>query len=277
MLYLNGKIISENEARIDPQDRGFLLGDGLFETLRCQGGQPLMLTAHWQRLEAGAHFLQLPLPISLDETTAIVADLLKINQLNDLAGARLTITRGIGPRGLVIPAHCQPTVLIKTLPINVNQTPLRVCISDIPINEQSPLTRYKTVNYLDRVMARQLALQQDFDDAILLNTQRHVVSSTNANLFIVKNNELLTPSIEEGALPGITRQQVITLSKRLKIKTHETVTTVDDLSNADEIFLTNSLTGLRSVASIAGIPFQAASMVVTKKLQRNVIWQIQTN
>ena len=266
MLYLNGKIISEEDARIDPEDRGLLLGDGLFETLRCHAGQPLALAPHWQRLKAGAHFMQLPLPLSLNETAVIVIDLLKTNQLSGLAGTRITITRGIGHRGLAIPAPSQPTVLITVFPIKTNPTPQRMCISDIPINEKSPLTRFKTLHYADKVMARQHAQQRSFDDALLLNTQGHVASFSSANFFLVKNNELFTPSVEEGALPGITRQQIITLAASLKIKTHETVITVDDLSRADEVFLTNSLIGVRSVASIADTLFQKSSTPVTKKL-----------
>src|SRR3990167_4251068 len=99
MLYLNGKIISETTAAISPNDRGFLLGDGLFETILCYKHQPRFLKEHWDRLCNGAAFLEIPLPISEGNALQIIQELLLVNNLNLFSVARITLTRGVGARG----------------------------------------------------------------------------------------------------------------------------------------------------------------------------------
>ena len=257
MLYLNGKIISDSDASIDPADRGFLLGDGLFETIRCDNGKPLALQAHWNRLVAGIKYLELSLTISLEEAQSTIEKLLIANNLNQLAGARITITRGTGPRGISIPKQSYPTILIIVFPLNKNLDPVSLCTNDIRINEYSPLTKFKTLNYLDKIIARQQAHAQGFDDTILLNTKNHVVSTTTANIFFVKNNILYTPALKEGVLPGITRQQIIELATEQNIECQEGTYTIDDLNSANEVFITNSLIGVRAVARINNMKFEA--------------------
>src|SRR3990167_3643480 len=198
MLYLNGKIISETEARIDPQDRGFLLGDGVFETMACYQQVPFAFTEHWQRLIEATSFLKLPLPFSKNECHEIITRLLNVNHLSEDAGSRITLTRGIGPRGIVPPSAPTVTTLITVFPVQRNRVPSRVTVSDIRINEYSPLTRFKSLNYLHFILARQAAMQHGFDDASLLNTQGRVASGTAANVFFIKDNILSTPSLNEG-------------------------------------------------------------------------------
>lgn len=263
MLYLNGKIISEETACINPRDRGFLLGDGLFETIRCNQGSPIALEQHWQRLKAGAAFLQIPLLITFDDAYQNIVRLLNINQLTDHAGARITLTRGTGERGIGISPHLQPTMLITTFTINKNPNPVEVCISDYCVNEQSPLTRFKTLNYLNNILAHRQALASGFDDAILLNTKKKLVGASVANLFFIKNDEIFTPAIDEGALPGITRNFILQLADQNGFSTHEGIYELDDLFNADEAFLTNSLISVQPVKGIN-------SQVYFKKLKNSI-------
>lgn len=266
MLYLNGNIISDSDASINPADRGFLLGDGLFETIRCDNGKPLALQAHWKRLLAGIKYLALPLTISFEEIKSTIEKLLIANNLNRLAAARITITRGIGPRGISIPEQSRPTILIIVFALNKKLNPISLCTNDIRINEYSPLTKFKTLNYLDKIIARQQARTQGFDDAILLNTKNHIVSTTTANIFFVKNNILHTPASQEGALPGITRQQIIELAMQQNIECQEGRYTIDDLNAATEVFITNSLIGVQGVARVNNMKLETINPCIGEVL-----------
>lgn len=250
MLYLNGKIISETDAKIAPDDRGFLLGDGLFETMRCRAGSPVDLDAHWDRLQAGANYLQLPVPLSQEEAQHTIEQLLTANGLHQSASTRITITRGAGPRGIAIPQSCTPTILITVFPRAISTDSTSLCTSEIRINEQSPLTRFKTLHYLDKIIARQHALNRHFSDALLLNTQGRIVSATTANIFFVTNETLHTPAIEEGALPGVTRGKIINFATEKNIRHQEGAYTQDDLLSATEVFITNSIIGIQRVDTI---------------------------
>lgn len=259
MLYLNGKIISDSDARIDPSDRGFLLGDGLFETIRCAKGKPIDLEAHWKRLTTGADYLQLIIPLSLDETQHVITKLLDTNSLTENAGARITVTRGPGARGLSIPQPGSPTILITVFARQNNTHPISLSSSDICINEQSPLTKFKTLNYLDKIIARQHAQNNHFDDALLLNTKGRIVSTTTANLFFVKDNTLHTPALAEGPLPGITRDHILSLAKKQKISVEEGAYTIDDVLTAEGVFTSNSLIGLCLVSRLDQTSFPSSS------------------
>lgn len=247
MLYLNGKIIEDSKACITADDRGLLLGDGLFETLRCVDGRALDLAAHWQRLQTGADYLQIPLRYTITEVEQAITDLLTSNQLDGNAGARITLTRGPGPRGLLPSTSINPTLLITVFANTLKKENLTLLVSDITVNEQSPLTQFKTLNYLDKIVARQRAQQAGCDDAILLNTRGHIVCTTSANIFIVKNGTLYTPPLSDGALPGITRQTICAECAII-----EKSLTTHQLSRADKVFITNSLIQQTSIDQVSG-------------------------
>ncbi|WP_454917548.1 aminotransferase class IV [Xanthobacter sediminis] len=244
-LYLNGALLEAAEARIAPGDRGFTLGDGLFETLRVRDGAILRLEAHLGRLAHGAQVLGLPLP-GLDLAGALEATR-AANGLSD-AVLRLTVTRGEGPRGVLPPAAPSPTVLVTAAPMAPPAPPVRLIIaSRTRRNERSPLSGVKSLNYLDNILARQEAAAAVADDAVLLNTRDLVAETSIANVFAVIDGRLLTPPLADGALPGVMRAAVLALEG------DERSLTPADLGRAEEIFLTSSL-GLRPVAALAGRP-----------------------
>lgn len=249
MLYLNGKIIS-TDGCISPSDRGFLLGDGLFETLRCYQGKPFALAAHWQRMISGADYLGISVPLTLIQLQDAIAKLIS-SDANKEIGLRITLTRGPGPRGIMPPEQTQPTLLINTFPLEINTNLLKACISDIVINEHSPLCAFKTLNYLEKIIAIKHAKQNGFNEAILLNTQNKIVSATTANIFVIKNKEIFTPPLMDGALPGVTRKIVMELAEKVGSPCKEKSLTLKDLHDADEIFMTNSLIEIRAVHQIA--------------------------
>ncbi|TCT03294.1 aminotransferase class IV [Aquabacter spiritensis] len=238
-VWLNGEILDADTARIAPDDRGLTLGDGLFETLQARAGTPLRLAAHRDRLARGAALLDLPLP-ELDLHAALCATL-AANGLSDGA-LRLTVTRGSGARGVLPPAAPTPTVLITAGPLPPRD-PVRLVLATVTRrNEMSPLSKIKSLNYLDNILARQEAERRGAHDALLLNTQGQIAESSMATLFVVRDGALLTPPVSDGALPGILRAEL------LQAGAIERSLRPEDVAAADEIFLTTSL-GLRAVVA----------------------------
>ncbi len=249
IIWLNGALCDSSEARIAPADRGFTLGDGLFETVAVRGGSIPRLEKHLRRLRGGCAVLRLPPPPgTLPDAIGAV---LSANGLRD-AAIRITYTRGVGARGLPIPETCVPTLLVTANPPPPARGPAHCIVSTLTRrNEHSPLSRIKSTNYLDSILAREEAKERNATDALLLNTAGYVAEATAANLFIVKQGQVLTPPLEDGALEGIVRAEIIAETEAV-----ERSLRVSDLMGADEVFLSNSL-GLQAVAAIDGVPIGA--------------------
>lgn len=249
-LFLGTALMEEAEAAVSPFDRGFTLGDGLFETLRVKGGRVLRVEAHLARLAAGAKVLGMPLPsLNLSEALAQTAE---ANGLSE-GVLRLTLTRGIGPRGVLPPAEPKPTLVITAAPLAPALPPARLVIAQgTRRNDRSPLAQVKSLNYLDGILARQEAARRGADDAILLNTRDGVAETSIANLFAVIDGALVTPPLSEGVLPGVMRANVIAAGAK------ERRLTADDLASAEEILLTSAL-GIRTVATLEGRPLPSTA------------------
>ncbi|MBR9971817.1 aminotransferase class IV [Magnetospirillum sulfuroxidans] len=237
IVFLDGRLLPQEHATLSPADRGFTLGDGLFETIKISHGHPLRLDAHLRRLRDGAAILRLPLPAGDAWFADAVAAVLHANHLSQ-AALRLTVSRGPGPRGLLPPAPCAPTVLITAGPPPPPLSPARVVVSQhVRRNAHSPLARCKTLSSLDTVLARMEAQERGADDALLLNTDGIVAETTIANLFMVDSDGLLaTPPLADGALPGIRRAELLR-----SMVAQERSLTLSDLRSAREVFLTNAL------------------------------------
>ncbi len=254
-IFFNGKLIPETEPCILASDRGFLLGDGLFETIHIYQGKALFLADHWERLIHGAQVLQLPLSFNLQDLAANIEQLLQANQLTGKdAGVRLTLTRGPASRGLLPPQVPQPSLLITAVPFISDPTKKvgTAFISSIVRNECSPVANIKTINYVDNMLAQQEAAEQGADDALLLNTKGHLVEASTASLFIVRDDVLYTPPINDGALPGVTRKHILELARANNITALETSLSPEDLFQAQEAFLTGSLRGVKPLIRVSG-------------------------
>ncbi|MFG1371555.1 aminotransferase class IV [Xanthobacter oligotrophicus] len=258
-LWLGTGLTTEDKARISPFDRGFTLGDGLFETLRVRDGIVLRLEAHLARLTAGAGVLGLPLP-TLDLAAALAATA-AANALTQ-GVLRLTLSRGTGPRGVLPPAEPNPTLVITAAPLPAPAPPARLVIAQgTRRNDRSPLAQVKSLNYLDNILARQEAARRGADDALLLNTRERVAETSIANVFAVIGGDLVTPPLSEGVLPGIMRAAVLTEGAG------ERPLTAEDLSGAEEIFITSAL-GIRSVAALEGR--EVAGRAVAEQLRARI-------
>ena len=239
-IHLNGGLIDAGEARIDPADRGLLLADGLFETLRVYRGRPFCLDAHLARLAASAALLGLPAP-PVSKIAAATRDTLAANGLGD-ASIRITLTRGAGPRGLLPPAEVTPTLMVVAHPLPSSlPTAMSACLASIRRNEHSPLSRIKSLAYLENILALGEAAAAGYDEAILLNTAGRITAGSRSNLFLVLDGVITTPPPGEGLLPGIARHTVLALADKHRIPAREMPVAPVEMARASEAFLTNSL------------------------------------
>jgi branched-chain amino acid aminotransferase len=246
IVWLNGALLAAAEARIDPTDRGFLLGDGVFETICVAEGEPRHLPRHLHRLRDGAAVLGIPLDLSDAEIDRIIASVVAANRLEQ-AAVRITLTRGPAPRGVLPPQNPCPTLLVAAQPLTAAAGAVDLIVAKtVRRNELSVLSRIKSLNYLDNILARQEAASRGAGDALLLNSKDRVAETTVANLFALCHGRLLTPPVADGALPGVVRALLLE-----RCGAAEASLSVEMVATADAVLLTNSLS-VRAAASLDG-------------------------
>ncbi len=226
-------------------DRGLLLGDGLFETMLALDGALPHLVAHLDRMAAGCDVLNLP--FDREEAERLV------REAAPAAGrfaVRLTLTAGSGGRGLDRPAAPVPVLFAKAAPSAPVTTPATAIVATTRRNEGSPTSRLKTLAYLDNVLARGEARAAGADEAIMLNNRGELACAAAANLFWIRGDRLYTPRLDCGALAGITRARLMALHE-----VEEVAAGLEVLEAADAIFLTNSLIGVREVSRLGDKAF----------------------
>ena len=245
IVYLNGDLIPISDAKISPLDHGFLYGYGLFETMRAYNGTIFHLDQHLIRLQKSAETLNLASQIIPSELKKACYDALNANKLVD---ARIRITISAGEGALIPnPASCHNITIfivaqkLIVLPSKKYENGFKTILSSWRRNSQSPLSKLKSTCYLENVLAKQEVTAVGADEALILNEQGHLCEGSTTNIFLVHTNTLVTPSIESGALPGITRAIILELAHTTGIKAIERVVKPPELINADEAFLTNSI------------------------------------
>lgn len=246
-VWHNASLVDAGSVRIDPTDRGFLLGDGLFETMRLEKGRILRLEAHLRRLAEGASLLQIPLP----ETDLLRRAPHEVSSANGAmqAALRLTLTRGVGPRGLLPPTLPKATLLITQSALPVPLEPCRLQISSYRRDGASPLSRIKHLNYLPQILARMEADKAGYDDALLMSADGCHIAEASAATLIVSNGEtLLTPPLDDGALAGTARAALLESGSCIEHRL-----TPDDLRYAHAAWLINSLS-VRAINRIGTHP-----------------------
>lgn len=268
-IIYNHHIIPAEDFPLDVNDRGFLLGDGIFETMRGYCGTVPWLELHWQRLEQSAKILNLRLPLTKTELRDHIARLLEANNLKIHDSAlRLTVTRGASERGLLPPLQQNPNFLLTGQPFfPSNQISFSAQISQIRRNEFSPLSYIKSLNYLDSILAKQKAVADGFDETIFLNTQGNLACASAANIFLLQGEKLLTPALAQGVLSGTVRQKIIELSQLNQIEMIETILSLADLQHADAIFITNSLAEIMPVDLVDQIKYASSENRLIIKLK----------
>jgi branched-subunit amino acid aminotransferase/4-amino-4-deoxychorismate lyase len=245
MIWLNGTYHDTPDKLVDLDDRGLLLADGLFETMLVRDGKAVFLQEHLARLQKGLRLFGFEVSLSQSELEEVVRTL---SAPHDGQGAvRLTVTRGGGVRGIVPPvADVTPTVFMSCAPLPVaSDESISLVISKVRRNEGSPVSNIKSISYTDNILARQEAMAQGADEAIMLNNEGKVACASVANVFVIlPDKSLVTPPLSAGCLAGVTRQKVFCLAKNLGLEVFVAPVSVTMLEES-YVFLTNSLMGLR--------------------------------
>ena len=254
-VYLNGKLVAKEEAKISVFDHGTLYGDGVFEGLRSYNGRIFKLEEHIDRLLDSAKAIMLIIPLSKKELIDAVISTVRANDIHD-GYVRLVVTRGIGDLGLD-PRKCPiPSVFIiadkiTLYPEELYQNGMEIITVPTRRNISEALNPcIKSLNYLNNIMAKIEAIHGRVHEALMLNSEGYVTECTGDNIFIVKNGTLITPPTWVGALKGITRDAAMEIARINGIDAIEEVLTRYDLYTADECFLTGTAAEIISVIKI---------------------------
>ncbi len=245
LIYLDGKLLPESEAKISVFDHGLLYGDGVFEGIRIYNGRVFKLAEHLTRLYESARSILLTVPLSIQEMEKATLETVAANGLRD-GYIRLVVTRGVGSLGLN-PYQC-PKASVIIIAGTIKLYPEKVYGEGLVLvtcatRRPSPAAlspQVKSLNYLNNIMAKIEAIQGGAEEGVMLNEQGYVAECTGDNLFIVKRGEVFTPPISAGALDGITRRAAMDLLREMGVVCHEVNLTRHDIYAADECFLTGT-------------------------------------
>ena len=255
-IYIDGKFFSKSQAKISVYDHGLLYGDGVFEGIRAYDNVVFKLKEHINRLYESAHSIMLQIPITQEQMIKAVLNTLRKNKLQD-SYIRLVVTRGVGDLGLD-PRKCpKATIIIIAQPmISLHSkeqkekgiTAMITWVKRDPVDSTSH--EVKSLNYLNSILAKIESNVAGVDEAICLDKTGFVCEGVAENVFIVKNDEVITPPTSTGALPGITRRAVMELAEKLGYTVVERNVTPNELFTADEVFLTGTAAEITPVREV---------------------------
>ena len=257
IIFMNDRLVPEEEARVSVFDHGLLYGDGVFEGLRSYSGRVFRLEAHLDRLWASARAICLEIPLSKEVLGRAVNETLAANNLAD-GYVRLVVTRGAGSLGLDPNRTKNPQVIViaDTIALYAREAyeqGLRIVTAATQRVHPAALSpRVKSLNYLNNIMAKLEGLQAGCVEALMLNHKGEVAECTADNVFVVRGRRLLTPPPDAGILEGITRGAVMELAEAAGIDCREATLTRHDLYTADECFLTGTAAEVLPVVEIDG-------------------------
>jgi len=256
-IYINGEYFSKENAKISVFDHGLLYGDGVFEGLRIYNSRIFKLKEHLKRLKESAQHIMIKLPLTLEEITEATVETVKKNNLKD-GYIRIILTRGIGTLGLN-PFKCKTPQLviiadtIALYPEELYEKGMEIITVPTQRNMSEAVSpRVKSLNYLNNILAKIEALNCGYEEAVMLNKYGFVAECTGDNIFIVKDNVLITPPAYMGALEGVTRNTIMELATENNINVKQRVMSRHDLFSSDECFLTGSAAEVIPVISIDG-------------------------
>lgn len=269
-VYLNGEILALENARISPLDRGFLYGDGFFETMRIHNGRAFMLGRHFARLDASLHASGFQDAVDLHGLADSCHHLIRANGVST-GRLRVTVSRGVLP-GLAPDRPTRPTVFAQAAELKLDPPgrsgEIALGLSEHRISAQSRLASHKSLSYQANLLALSSGRRRGVDEVILQNAHGLLAEGAYSNLFFVRGGIVYTPHQRCGLLPGIARGIVLDLCRELGILSREGEYSPSDLWAAQEVFCTNSLRGIMPVKRIFERPSMHISHgAVTKALE----------
>ena len=252
MINFNGAIVSE-DANVLVQNRGFLYGDAVFETVKIVNEKILFLEDHYFRLMSSMRVVRMEIPMNftLEYLEEQILSLVKNNKIASSARARITVYRNDG--GYYLPQNNTVSFLIKASSLenreySLNEQEYEVDLyKDFYVTKQL-LSSIKTTNRLINVTGSIYAHENGLDNCILLNDSKNVVEALQGNIFMLTGNKLITPPVSEGCLNGVMRKQILGLAKKIEgIEVAEEIISPFDLQKADELFVTNVIKGMQPI------------------------------
>ncbi|BAS27039.1 branched-chain-amino-acid transaminase [Limnochorda pilosa] len=258
-IYLNGRLVPQEEATVSVFDHGLLYGDGVFEGIRLYKDRIFRLKEHVDRLYRSARAIQLQIPIGPEAMEKAIIDTVRANGLHD-GYIRPIVTRGVGDLGLD-PRKCSsPTVIviastIQLYPPELYEKGVEVVTVGTRKNVPDAVSpEVKSLNYLNMILAKLEANLSGAAEALMLNHQGYIAECSADNFFVVRNGVVATPPTSQGALGGITRETVMGLARSMGITVQERVLTRTDAWTADEAFMTGTAAEVVPVVKLDGRP-----------------------
>lgn len=244
LIYANGSWVEADEAVVPFNDQGFLYGDSLFETVRVNNGLPFRVEKHLQRMRSGMETIYMNGASQLAEIPEILEAFITKNQLKD-ALIRIIITRG-AEGGTPWNSESTPAIYVTSRPTPLPESwPVRVVFLE---EKNYPVLRFhpaiKSGNYLGNMMAKKDAAEAGAFEPVFVNRDGYVTECAIRNIFFIKDDVLITPSIELGVLPGVIRDTIMELAQRRNLKVMETLIVLDDVQNMDEAFISSTGVGV---------------------------------
>lgn len=240
LVFLNGQIIKEEDAKISISDLSYQFGYGLFETIRCEQGVPLFFEAHFKRLTQSAREILMPFPASMDEVRNWVKDTLIANQLKT-ARVKIIISKRLEDKF---------NVLILVSPLEHTVSSYSLCTKILSRDRDSISFKHKTTSRADSYVAYKTALAAGFNDVLYLNEKNELIECTRANIFLVLEDKIITPLLEAGILSGVTREKIIEIAKSEGFTVEEKNVHSLYLNKAKDVFITNAIVGIMPVKKI---------------------------
>jgi branched-chain amino acid aminotransferase len=272
IVFLNGEFVAEERALVSVFDRSFLYGDGLFETMLVRGGKPFRWWQHMERLRKGGDFLGIKIPFACKTLEQRAAELIEQNQMTD-ALLRLTVSRGVGPRGYSPKGADKPVVVMTMHPLTgapaSGPALWKLVTASFRLPAGEKLAHFKTANKLAQVLARAEAEAASADEALLCNTAGFVVEGASSNLFWVEGDTVCTPPLASGILAGVTRAVTVELCSQLGLPFAERQNTPAGLLSAAGVFLTLSSLGLVEAVELDQTALQRSPLVAKLRLAYN--------
>lgn len=251
MIIYNGALVAE-EAVLKVTNRSYQYGDALFETIKWKGGKALFWDDHYERLLQSMAMLKMEVPLNFaaDFLKHLMEQLVQQNNCETSSRIRLQVFRATG--GFYLPASNATGFSITAEAFGsqnyvINHQPLHLGIYNDSYKTATALSSVKSANGLLYIMASLYAKENGFDDCLILNDKGHVIETTNSNIFIVKDHFIKTPPVTDGCLNGILRKQVLKFALKNEMEINEQSLTVDEVLSADEVILTNTISGIRVV------------------------------
>lgn len=240
------------KACFDTDDRIFL-GEGLFETIKVESKNPLYASYHWERMCVAAKILQIRFDVSKPLWLSCLSQCIQAAKLQT-GGVKVMLSGGCAPRGLATQSELS-CLSFQAFGYTPDQSSCTLLSVPWRRDSKNPIYQLKSINYLENILARRHANSLGADDALFFNTDQHATETTVANLFLIKGGELFTPAAHEGVLSGIIRNRLLSLGRHDGIPCHEWSIDKKAIREADAVFITNALHGLRAVSLVDGFSF----------------------